>query len=369
VAAAGVPNQNFGLFHGSRITGRVFADLGSGEEGVANDGIRNGGETGIPGVPVQVTNADGSSILDTTVTDASGGYVLYVSGISAPLKIIQTNLPAYVSTGASAGTTAGTYDRASDTVSFTLVADASHSGVDFGDVPVSTLAPDNALAGLPGTTLYYPHVFTAGSAGEVTFSLASAAGGESGTFTETLYRDNNCDGKLDSGEPILAGAIGMATGETLCLVLEEFIPAAAPADAQNKIVLSAHYALLNAMPALNSIYSRTDLTTVGEPQSAGLRLSKAVNKSTALPGDTLVYTITFVNNSSSPLSNLVVNDSTPAYTRYLGGACGTPLPAGITACSISTQPPMDGTGAIQWTLTGSVAPGSSGTLIYSVRLE
>ena len=83
----------------------------------------------------------------------------------------------------------------------------------------------------------------------------------------------------------------------------------------------------------------------------------------------LVYTSTFVNNSSGPLTNVVVNDSTPAYTRYLGATCSLPLPEGLSGCSVTTEPDVNETGGIQWTLAGSVAPGVSGALTYSVTVE
>jgi uncharacterized repeat protein (TIGR01451 family) len=111
-----------------------------------------------------------------------------------------------------------------------------------------------------------------------------------------------------------------------------------------------------------------DLTTVGTGTNAGLQLEKAVDKTSALPGANLTYTITFTNDSTSPISNLKVNDSTPAYTTFVSAACGSPLPANLTGCSI-TAPTSGQIGNIQWTFTGTLAPSQVGTVTFVVKIQ
>ena len=48
-----LPNQNFGLYSGARLSGTVFVDNGTGG-GNANDGVRNGAEAGLPGITVKL---------------------------------------------------------------------------------------------------------------------------------------------------------------------------------------------------------------------------------------------------------------------------------------------------------------------------
>ena len=120
-----------------------------------------------------------------------------------------------------------------------------------------------------------------------------------------------------------------------------------------------------------------DVTTVG--QAGALALSKLVNNVTqggaaattvsATPGDTLQYALTAVNNGSQALSTLVINDATPAFTTYLSAACPAVLPAGITACSVSTQPAVGGQGGLQWTFTGSLSSGAQLVVSYQVKLN
>jgi hypothetical protein len=53
---------------------------------------------------------------------------------------------------------------------------------------------------------------------------------------------------------------------------------------------------------------------------------------------------------------------------FVSGACGT-LGTGLTGCALTTQPAVNGTGAVKWTLTGSLAPGASGTVTYRVKVQ
>jgi hypothetical protein len=45
------------------------------------------------------------------------------------------------------------------------------------------------------------------------------------------------------------------------------------------------------------------------------------------------------------------------------------LPSNLTACAVSAQPAVGAAGAIEWALTGSLAPGASGTVRFSVTVN
>ena len=131
--------------------------------------------------------------------------------------------------------------------------------------------------------------------------------------------------------------------------------------------LPRNFTYTNANPALSAAYTLPDSTTVGTGTNAGLELDKAVDKASALPGANLTY-ITYTNNTTSPFSNLKINDSTPAYTTFVSASCGSPLPNNLTACSI-TSPAVGATGAIQWTFTGTLAPSQSSTVTFIVKIQ
>jgi uncharacterized repeat protein (TIGR01451 family) len=373
VTATAFTNQNFGLNNGTKIAGRVFQDNGI-AGGIANDGIPNGGEIGIVGVTIRLTNCSATTYASTT-TDASGGYAIVVPSsvtTGATLCIIQTKPSGYIETGGSPGTTtsaSGTYSRTTSTTTFTYTTGVSHTGVNFGNVPVNTFSTDGLQTILPGATVNYPHTFVAGSAGTVTFSASAAAlpAGVSG-WSEVLYRDTNCNGQLDAGEPTLTGALTVNAGDQVCVMVKEFVPSGIPVGAQNIVTITAAFTYSNASPALNASLTRTDTTIVGNASSAGLKLVKSVNLTSALPGATLVYTITYKNDSSGPLSTLSVSDTTPAFTSFVSATCGT-TPANLTVCSVTNSPIVGGTGGIAWTFTGTLAPGSQGSVTFSVLVN
>jgi uncharacterized repeat protein (TIGR01451 family) len=164
-------------------------------------------------------------------------------------------------------------------------------------------------------------------------------------------------------------SIPTTEGAPICIITKVFIPAAAPIGARDTTTVTATFTYTNATPALQTTHTVTDLTTVGIPAAAGLTLLKEVDKPTAFPDETLAYTLTYTNNSSEPLNNITITDATPAHTTFVSATCVLPLPLNISACSVTTAPPPSSTGSITWTLTGSLAPGASGTVTYSVVIE
>jgi hypothetical protein len=373
--------QNFGLYNGSTLSGNVFADTGL-TAGTANNGVKDGGETGIASVSVKATT--GAVVVDTAVTSGDGSYTLWVPATTTGAVIVTPAAPSgFIATGGAAGTTGGTYTRPS--VSYTTAVGQIYTGVNFGLVPPNLLSPNGAQAAQPGNPVFYDHVFQAGSGGQVTFSLSNTANPISPAWTQVLYRDGDCNGSLEATEPLVTGPVTVTADQKVCLIVKQFVPASAPQGAKNNLTLSAAFTYTNAGPVLSDTIIATDVTTVG--QAGALVLNKLVkNLSTppptppalplppaisvnAAPGNTLEYSLNAVNNGTQPLSTLVVNDATPAFTTYLSAACPGTLPAGITACSVSTQPAAGGQGGLQWTFTGALASGAQLTVSYQVKVN
>ena len=221
------------------------------------------------------------------------------------------------------------------------------------------------------------HTFSAGSGGQVTFSLSGAATPATPAWSSVLYQDSNCSGALDAGEPVVSAAMTVTVGQKVCLVVKQFVPAGSTIGAQNIATLTASFVYTNASPALTATLTVTDVTTVGE--ATALALKKLVSNVTrggavgtsvtASPGETLQYSLTAQNNGNSALSSLVINDGTPAFTTFVSAACPGTLPAGITGCSVTTQPTVGAQGSIQWTFTGTLASGVQLAVSYQVKLS
>ncbi len=370
VGTTSVANFNFGVNNGAFITGRVFKDDGLGAGAIANDGTQNGSELGIAGSLVRLTNCAATTYTSVT-SDSSGNFSLAIPASltnGSALCIVQTNSSGFVSTGANVGNSAGLYTRTTDTLSFTYSSSTNYSGIQFGDVPVNTFSTDGAQTALAGSAISYTHTFVAGSGGTLTLTSSASANPAQAGWSEVLYRDTNCNGSLDAGETVIVAAIPVIAGDQICIVVRQFIPAGASSGAINNVVVTAAFNYTNANPALMSNLTRNDTTTVGNPSSAGLVLTKTVDKTSALPGENITYTVTFVNSGSGPLTSVVINDTTPAFTSFVSASCGANPPV-ITVCTLTSNPIVGTTGAIIWTLTGSLNPGSTSFVQFTVKVN
>ncbi|SCX73162.1 hypothetical protein [Variovorax sp. EL159] len=432
-AASANPNAPFGTLVGNRLTlpaanmvagadirctfvngfgysvsGRVFLDNGAGA-GTANDGLVNGGEAGIAGAPVRLTNC-GATVISTATTDGSGSYALDVpfgTATNAPLCVEQTNAASRVSTGASFGSvrlpsgsavtnggTTYTYTRAGtpDRIAFTWNG-SGHSGLNFGDVERNTLAADGAKSGPPGSTVSYAHTFVARTGGSVSFSISDsvdtpAIGGWSGK----IFADTGCTGALQPGAALLyppSAPVTVVAGQSVCLVMQEFIPTTAGNGNNNRSTVQASFNFTNAGPALSASYTVLDITTVS---NSALELKKEVRNVTqggsfgvnnqAKSGETLEYRVTYTNNGMTPISGMTVNDTTPQYTSFVAAQAGT-TPASLTGCSkntpanavpapavaCATAQTAGGTGGLRWAFGGSLSPGGTGEVLFSVKVD
>lgn len=358
-----ITNQMYGLYNGSSLAGRVFIDTGVGS-GTANNGVRDGTELPLEGARVTITNNAGSTTYDSAVTANDGVYLLYIPAAAgaASLKVTEANPASFVSTGGSAGNTAGAYVRATDTTTFTNVIGTIYTGVNFADVPVTSFATDGRQIVLPGNAAFFGHQFIAGTAGSVTFS--STAPSMAG-WSHAIYTDTNCNGAVDTGETLVSAPLAVIAAQKVCLVVRVFAATTAAYNDEYPVSLSASFAYSNS--AIVDALARNDLTLIGTANGAGLHLVKSVDKATASPGEVLTYTITYKNQSTGTLSSVKIYDSTPAYTVYTSGACGT-LATGLSACALTTQPTVGQPGNLMWTMTGALASGASGTVTFAVTV-
>jgi uncharacterized repeat protein (TIGR01451 family) len=368
VTATDVVNQNFGLINGTTLIGRSFNDNGI-AGGTANDGLLNGGEQGLAGNQFRLTDSTGTTVYDSTISGSSGDFFLFIPSSIAPgtqLKVVEVNASGYISTGGNPGNSGGTYDRATDAVTFTYLS-TNYQALQFANVAENNFLNDSQQTGLPGSFVLHPHTFIANSAGQLSFTLVGTPNPSVAGWTPVVYLDANCNAQVEPTEQPIAAPLSVVAGQQVCIFIKDFIPLTAPFNAQHQITVAAEFQYAGANPSLARILTRTALTIVGNPSSAGLSLAKSVDKQTAFPGETLLYTITYSNNSSEPLNNIVVFDSTPAFTTFLNAAAGA-LPANLSGVAISS-PGVGNSGPIQWNFTGTLAPGQTSTVTFSVLVS
>jgi len=426
VTGALQPLYDFGLFGSgaSRITGRVFRDTGGGT-GTANDGILGTGEgllnglhtnAGIGNALVRLTNCTVGVTYGTSLTDGGGNYTFDVPGGATNLCVELNPIANLVPTGASTnGTTVtnGTcapppgsganYIRSSGwssnaTLCFVNVAGTGYANLNLGVVPQNTFVADNTENTQPGVPVFYAHTFTPGSVGTVTFTVPTQVTQPVSTFWSTLlYRDSNCNGVLDGteGNAVLSAAqpmdpndatVGEPSQRRVCLIAKVTPPPAAPFNAEHIATVQAAFTYTGAAAPPSANYTRQDITRIGE-KGAGLDLRKEVCNTTASscnattgagfglnnsgrPGEVLQYRIRYTNNSSAPLTNLVINDTSPPFTvRGTNPAAYLVTPTPALTTGVITQPAIGASGAFAWTFGGSLNPQATGIVTFEVTIQ
>jgi uncharacterized repeat protein (TIGR01451 family) len=362
VESNGATGPNFGVYHGSTLKGFVFEDNGAGVAN-AHDGVFLDDETGLDGIVVKLTDAATTALLDEVITQGGGAYRFWIPANAggSVLTVAESNRENYRSISASAGNTGGTYDLAQDHISFDHESGKRYESVDFGDVKTSAMYSDHQRTSAAGSPVFYPHVFTAGSEGEIVFEVRSDSVSQD-RWQSVLYSDSNCDGQLDASEEIIAAPANVQADEKLCLLMKVFVPLTAPADARHVDTLQATFTYSNT--TVDTTHAVNNVTTVG---SSGLTLIKQVEQPTALPGETLVYTVRYENHGAGDLNALEIHDSTPAYTVFSNAQC-VDTPADLR-CEVSQQPGVGDSGRITWKVTGLVQPGTTGVVRFSVVVQ
>ncbi len=366
VGGSGIADLDFGLWHGSRIDGSLFRDDGA-AGGVANDGVRQAGEPGVAGARVRLEAAAcPGGACDSVLTGGAGAFTLWLPFSAAGPGVEVRHVPpsGWLSTGASPGNTGGAYDRAAGALSLAAASGVAYAGIGFGDVPGNGWWPSGSAVVVAGGVAQHAHRYEARSAGSVTFTAARAASPALPGWSLELYHDLNCDGVIGAGEPRLVAPLALGTGQGACVIARHASPAGAPVGAAETATLTARCQYAGASPALAVDLALTDLTTVA---AGGLSLVKSVNRATARPGDTLSYLLVYRNTGSTPLGSLVIRDATPAFTTFASAAC-LALGAGLGSCAATTQPAPGAAGPVEWTFTGSLAPGASGSVAFTVIL-
>ncbi|WP_158278802.1 SdrD B-like domain-containing protein [Leucothrix arctica] len=374
--------QDFGDFAGISVSGTVFHDNGL-NGGTSGNQSQEGDEPGIGGVTMTASDGAGT-VYDTTTTNTDGSYTLHVPATATTVVVTESNASGYVSIGGEVGTTGGTYSLANDTTTFTLSAATTYTGINFADIQSTVLEPNHTGTVQPGNVIFYAHTFTTPTAGTVVFSHDSDLNVTQG-WSNLLYRDTDCSGTLNGTEAdVVLGEfnLGVNAGDKICIINKVYAPNNVAAQDRHRVTITANFS--DNSGGGSQMLTAIDVTTAGQSTlpttdtsgvSSSLELRKSVQNITkntaatessndASPGDILKYRITYRNKGTGPITDLVVNDSVPAYTTYdVGTANCDSTPAGMTCL-----PTVSGS-AVDWKMTGSLSGGASGQVSYQVVLD
>ena len=363
------------------VSGRVFND-NSGTTSVnsnAYNGVQDAGETGIAGSKVQLKDSAGAVIAEV-VTDATGDYTFNVSPekLTNTFTIVATNATGYTSVSGAAGS-AGSYNLSTDTIILSKTSNFNYPNNNFGDAKLAlVITPNNQQTTIAGGVVDYPHkisslaVITMNSVNSI--AAQQPANNADQPWQSVIYLDSDCNGKVDVGETVLTGASTLNPVQSICVVHRVNVPINASAGAQQILSLQPNGTAtsLNIPVTSNTV---TDTTLVG---SAGLDMKKGVRVVSSCPstvndtnafvtanqarnGNFLEYEITYRNNSTKNLVDVMVKDSVPTGMVFQSQTCNT-TPTGITC----TPTQLDN--SLKWSMTGKLPPATSGTVRYCVSI-
>jgi parallel beta-helix repeat protein len=385
--------QNFGLFHGVKVSGETFKDNGAGTGGVANDGHLNGTEPGLANVVL--TAKDGSSVtLDTETSGANGTYTLWLPAVDSSqntvgaVTVALTQTGGYTATGFDAGTpaTGGTYSTTTLVFSFTPTWTSTYTGLNFGFIQSGNIfAPNGQQTTVPGSFANYAHQYTSITGGTVTFT-ETVAQSQPNYFTEILYNDPTCTGTL-------AGLSSLAWGSTVtipagggktCIIVKENVSAAASFGMSNAATITASFSYGAGSSVAATTLTVVDITTLDTKTSGDLQLVKSsyidngctnpasptylTTPQSAQSGYCVKYQIQATNTGASAISGLTINDSAPPYTTLQTGTpaatVGTTGCTGLTVGTVTSTNP-----GVSASFTGSMPAGCVATFVYEVKLN
>lgn len=359
-----VADIDFGLIRQQlMISGYLFYDTGIGG-GIANDVLQNGAEAYGVGTVVQLLDDSTGDVIGRVETDNTGVFEFNVASSwqNQPLAIGLASTEGQLITGIAAGDSGGSYQAASQQLLLTPV--AAVSGVAIAVVPVSRWLADVEVVSGAGQTVVLSHRFESGSAGTLTLSASAEESLPTG-WNAVIYHDSDCNQQLSAGETVIDGSLSLAADSLYCTLVKVFIAATATDGASVSWTIDASYRLNDD---ITEQLSNRDVVAVSARYQGLLELVKAVDKTTAKPGEVLSYSIVYRNNGSQPLSNLEIFDHTPAFTVFLTSDCNTNLGGGLSSC-VSAAPAVNAAGEIHWDFTGELQAGASGSVEFQVTID
>lgn len=363
------------------VSGRVFND-NSGTTAVnsnAYNGVQDAGETGIAGSKVQLKDNAGTVIAEV-LTNATGDYTFNVSPekLTSTFTIVATNAAGYTSVSGTSGS-GGSYDLLNDTITLTKTSNYNYPNNNFGDAKLAlVITPSNQQTTIAGGVVDYPHkisslaVITMNSINSI--AAQQPANNADQPWQSVIYLDSDCNSKVDVGETVLTGARTLNPVQSICVVHRVNVPINTSVGTQQILSLQPNG---TATPGNTSVTSNTvtDTTLVG---SAGLDMKKGVRVVSSCPstvndtnafvianqarnGNFLEYEITYRNNSTKNLVDVIVKDSVPTGMVFQSQTCNT-TPTGIT-CT-----PTQSGNSLRWSMSGKLPPATSGTVRYCVSI-
>lgn len=271
--------------------------------------------------------------------------------------------------------------------------DIIHDRVTVNTEQVVSLVSGNTGQVAPGGSRNYLHTFTVNSNVtenngtnsdfqiELTNSVAVG-------WTAVVYWDRDGDGIVDTGvgeDSLLtsaadAGAVDFPTdigtlqfGDQVRFIVVVSALAGLNDGASNTTTITVSDTQSNLADQVN-----TDITEVQAgllvinktqaPAVGGVAGTYATTQFNVLPGDTVFYRLVATNDGSQPITNVIITDVTPSFTKQLILTTTQILVGTIGSITVSTEPGVGTAGTIQITID-QLDPTESVQIDFAVRVD
>ena len=250
----------------------------------------------------------------------------------------------------------------------------------------ATLTPPNSGSVAPGGTVVYAHTLNATGGQSCGAYKLSVTGNTAGGWGYSLYIDGNGDGKIDAAptDTLIDSSTSnppLVLGTPQKILVKVFAPGGALAGAQDMATVTATFDPANGgtcAPASNTDTStvvtglmRGDKTQALDAACDGTAdTAFSAAQITAKPGQCVIYKVMAVNQGTSPVTNLSVNDTAPNYTHLLGAIQPASTAACVAGAGTSTVTAVAITGdSVKCGPAATVMPGGTLTLSFAVKID
>jgi uncharacterized repeat protein (TIGR01451 family) len=261
--------------------------------------------------------------------------------------------------------------------------DIIHDRVTTNTVRAISVEPNNSGQVFAGNSIVYQHTIT-NNGNNTETNVAVTVGNTAPGFTSVVYPDTNNNGVLDPAEiatPI-TNIASLAPGASVPVFVKVFAPAGATLGTSDVATLTAAVAGGPSDTATDTTIVITgDVRLIKEqaidPDGDGpLPLGAfTTTVQAAPPGAIIRYRITAENTGAGPVTNVIVNDTTPSYTVYDNGN-GTNDALGNAVWTIDgitftpgSPVPSDGAAGVLVFSVGTLNPAQSAIVTFGVRIR
>lgn len=373
---------------GSRIEGRVFADNGDGAA-TAHDGVVEGLELPVSNMTLSLTHVATDQVVGNATTDGNGNFTLYGNlNVGQDYRIGLNYTGNWMPVSHHKGNTLAVESDPSTTeLTFSIQSSTTtYTGIRFGLVEFPKLIERQSVNAEAGQSVVLPHTYSVTTQGSLMFdiSVAQAAWTELGWQVE-LYHDIDCNQQHTNTDTTLTASIVVDpdVNPNVCLLYVLKMPDQVSQSVTRDVPLTAwlsladetatgHDVILDAR-VVNSVTitvtNTSDLLLNKQVENLS-RAETATTANQALPGEVLRYEIEFEVDGTGSITDVFINDSTPAYT-----VLDQPVscPASLPDCAVvipSTASNNSGySGEIKWKIANDLPAGTMGVVSFDVEVE